>query len=67
MRLIEWGEKLDYYPLDRGISTPQYWEDGDKYDAYPNPFLWNQRFWFDCMSAGLGRGERLENLMGGEL
>lgn len=68
MRLLDFGEKPEYYPLDRGEAFPQFHEDGDAYQIF-NPMDWNYDFWLHGvweLSAGHNRFDATY-LMGGEL
>lgn len=68
MRLVEFGDKEDYQPLDRGEAFPQFYENGDK-TCWCHPMDWNYRFWL----VGTWVMEMSHNkfdptwLMGGEL
>ena len=44
MRLIDFGQKEDYIPLERGIAFPQEYENGDTYKWY-NPMCFNYKYW----------------------
>jgi hypothetical protein len=68
MRLVDFGQKEDYQPLERGEAFPSFYENGDRYQ-WQNPMCWSYRFWLH----GVWTME-LENntfdpayLMGGEL
>ena len=67
MRLLEWNEKEDYQPLERGNALPQYYENGDKYNCHSNAFDWHYKFWHQVFSGGQDHSEQCLNLMGGEL
>ena len=67
MRMIDWNEKEDYQPLERGNAFVQFYENGDKFDCHNNAFDWHHYFWHYCLSAGLGSNDQIINLMGGEL
>jgi hypothetical protein len=68
MRLVDFGQKEDYQPLERGDSFPQFYENGDRYEWHI-PMCWNYRFWL----RGVCSMEMSRNtfepmwLMGGEL
>lgn len=65
MRLIDFGQKEDYYPLERGESFPQFYENGDQH-RWDHPMLWHYRFWhLECLRASPDEQGML--LMGGEL
>jgi ATP-independent RNA helicase DbpA len=44
MRLVEFGQKEDFQPLDRGCAFPQFYENGDRYTWW-NPMDFNLRYW----------------------
>lgn len=46
MRLLDYGDRHDYKPLDRGTAFIQYYEDGDKYEIFDN-MIWNYYFWHE--------------------
>ena len=68
MRLVEYGQREDYQPLERGEAFPQFYETGDKFSWY-TPWDWSYSFWL----YGTIIMERHYNdfdpmwLMGGEL
>ena len=48
MRLIDFGQKEDYIPLERGIAFPQEYENGDTYKWY-NPMCFNYKYWLEMI------------------
>jgi len=66
MRLIDFGDKEDYQPLERGTAFPQFYEDGDRYDPH-HPMLWHHRFWYEMRANRLLNEPEKMYLMGGEL
>ena len=71
MRLLDFGQKPDYVPLERGSAFPQYHEDGDKFKWW-NPMDFSYRFWHDSRWLGvtelMHRDRAIELcMMGGEL
>ena len=44
MRLVHWGQKEDFQPLDRGAAFPQFYENGDAYKPW-NPFDFHSPYW----------------------
>ena len=68
MRLVEWDQKEDYQPHERGDAFPQYYENGDRY-RWDNPMMWAYRWWLYAVDmAYLGHNSFDPMwLMGGEL
>lgn len=46
MRLIEWGRREDYQPLERGASFPQFYENGDPYKWWGAMDFNQQYYWY---------------------
>lgn len=67
MRMLEFGDKENYSPLERGNAFVQYYENGDKFDCHSNAFDWHYYFRHQCLSGGLGNNDQMVNLMGNEL
>jgi len=68
MRLLEWNQKEDYQPLERGSAFVQFYENNDKY-VWWHPFCWNWHFWhhMTCDSPSRREDDEEMMLMGGEL
>ncbi len=74
MRLVEFGQKEDYQPADRGSAFPQYYENGDRYKWW-NPMDFKLRYWqYFVQWADLEFGLKMPEdtlgeclMMGGEL
>lgn len=74
MRLIDFGQKEDFQPLERGAAFPQFYENGDRFKWW-NPMDFSNRYWINFVQwSGLEWGTLFDSneqaealMMGGEL
>lgn len=74
MRLVNFGQKEDFYPIERGAAFPQFYENGDHYTWW-NPMNFSNKYWMQFIQwSDLEWGFRIPLdeaaealMMGGEL
>lgn len=72
MRLLDWNQKPDFEPLERGEAFPQFHENGDRF-TWRNDWSWHWPFWYFLQSecrfhpGSTDNDEAAMLFMGGEL